>query len=109
MRITYDAVAQTLYCRETPRTRGGWALFHADTADVDAGGLAVPLVLEPGEDLTLRVFLDRSVVEVFANRRVCMTGRMYPEDAGAVEVALLAESGEATAKQLDAWQMKSIW
>ena len=71
--------------------------------------LEIPLALEPGEDLTLRVFLDRSVVEVFANRKVCVTERIYPEDVGAVEVALFAETGQALVKEVDAWQMKSIW
>ena len=36
------------------------------------------LELRPGELLRLHVFLDRSVIEVFANHRACITGRIYP-------------------------------
>ena len=38
-----------------------------------------PLGLGAGEALELRVFIDRSVVEVFANDRQCLTVRVYPE------------------------------
>ena len=34
--------------------------------------------LQPREPLKLRIFIDRSVVEVFANGRQCMTQRIYP-------------------------------
>ena len=37
-----------------------------------------PLVLLPDEALKLHIFLDRSVVEIFANDRVAMATRIYP-------------------------------
>ena len=37
-----------------------------------------PVVLEDGENLELRVFIDRSIVEVFANDRLCIAARVYP-------------------------------
>jgi beta-fructofuranosidase len=37
-----------------------------------------PLALGPDESLRLQVFLDRSVLEVFANQRVSITSRLYP-------------------------------
>jgi len=36
------------------------------------------LVLLPDEALKLHIFLDRSVVEIFANDRVAMATRIYP-------------------------------
>ncbi len=42
-----------------------------------------PLPLAAGEPLDLRIFLDRSVVEVFANGR-CLTTRLYPTDLSAL-------------------------
>ena len=38
-----------------------------------------PLELEDGEPLKLRMFIDKSVVEVFANGRQCVALRVYPE------------------------------
>ena len=37
-----------------------------------------PVFLEPDEPLQLRVFIDRSVVEVFANGKQCVAARVYP-------------------------------
>ena len=37
-----------------------------------------PLALAQDELLELRVFIDRSVIEVFANDRQCLTVRVYP-------------------------------
>ena len=36
------------------------------------------LTLAAGENLRLRVFLDRSVIEVYANARATLTSRVYP-------------------------------
>jgi beta-fructofuranosidase len=107
--ITYDTVERTLHFKAPVGVRGGWNVYNANWATGDSKDLALPLELGPGEDLTLRVFLDRSIVEVIANRQVCVTDRLYPEDVAAVEAVLVAESGETTVRQLDTWQMKSIW
>jgi len=45
-----------------------------------------PVYLAPGEPLKLRVFLDKSVVEVFANGRQCAAVRVYPSLADSVGV-----------------------
>jgi sucrose-6-phosphate hydrolase SacC (GH32 family) len=64
-----------------------------------------PFVLAAGEPLRLRVFLDRSIVEVFANRRQCVTQRIYPTRADSVEVVLVSEGGECDVESLSAWEM----
>jgi beta-fructofuranosidase len=70
---------------------------------------AAPLTLGPVEPLRLRIFLDRSVLEVFANERVSITSRVYPTRADSLGVALLAEHEGARLLRLDAWQMRTIW
>ena len=45
-----------------------------------------PLILGNGESLKLRVFIDRSVVEVFANDRQCLTKRIYPSREDSIGV-----------------------
>lgn len=64
--------------------------------------IALPL---DGESLSLRVFLDRSVVEVFANERACLTARIYPERPDSTGIALFAEDGAARLLGLRAWDM----
>jgi|GEM_PF-122058 len=65
--------------------------------------------LGENEPFKLRVFVDRSVVEVFVNGRQCLAVRVYPGRADSVGVSLRAQGRDAALKSLDAWQMKSIY
>lgn len=67
------------------------------------------LVKRGDEPLKLRVFIDRSVVEVFVNERQYLGTRVYPGRKDSLGVSLRAHGQEAVLKKLDAWQMKSIW
>lgn len=66
---------------------------------------AAPFELKPGEPLRLRVFVDRSIVEVFANDRQCVTQRIYPSRDDSLGVTLIARGGTAKVKSLHAWRM----
>lgn len=67
-------------------------------------------VLERGsEPLKLRIFVDRSVVEVFANGKVYLAQRVYPGRQDSVGVSIRAQGQEAVLKRLDAWRVKPIW
>ena len=68
-----------------------------------------PLDLTPSEPLKLRIFLDRSVLEVFANRRLCLSKRIYPARSDSLGVQLFADGDSVTARSIDAWAMASIW
>ena len=68
-----------------------------------------PFKLHEGEPLRLRVFIDKSVVEVFANGRQCLALRVYPGREDSVGVSVRAQGSDAVLRSLDAWQMKSIW
>ena len=68
-----------------------------------------PFPLPKGEMLELRIFVDRSVVEVFANGTQCLAVRVYPEREDSVGVSLRAQGQEATLVSLDAWKLKNIW
>ena len=58
--------------------------------------------------LRLRVFLDRSVTEVYVNDRECVTvTAIIPTSADGL--ALTAKGGEARLKSLDAWPIHTIW
>jgi beta-fructofuranosidase len=62
-----------------------------------------------GEPVELRVFLDRSVVEVFVNSREYLAKRIYPSHPQGQVVELFAVGGRATARSVDVWRMEAIW
>ena len=68
-----------------------------------------PVVLAPGEPVELRVFVDRSVVEVFVNGRQCLAVRVYPERHDSLGVSLRCQGADSRLLSLDAWNMLSIW
>jgi beta-fructofuranosidase len=65
--------------------------------------------MKSDETLKLRVFIDKSVVEVFVNGKQCLAARVYPSLKDAVGVSIRAQGKEAALKSFDAWQMKSIY
>ncbi|MCZ6680183.1 MAG: glycoside hydrolase family 32 protein, partial [Candidatus Poribacteria bacterium] len=64
-----------------------------------------PFDLTAGESLRLHIFLDRSVLEVFANGRQCVTQRIYPSRSDSLGVALFSRSGSVNVKSVEAWDM----
>ncbi|MBL8058927.1 MAG: glycoside hydrolase family 32 protein [Anaerolineales bacterium] len=76
--------------------------------DVDRGVRRAPLSLAGGA-LRLRVFVDRSVIEVFANGRLCLAGRVYPTRPDSLGVDLLVRQGPVRLKSLTAWPLSAIW
>jgi beta-fructofuranosidase len=68
-----------------------------------------PLSLAKGDQtLKLRIFIDRSVLEVFANESVCFTKVISPLEANAA-LEISAEGGNANAKRIRAWPIRTIW
>ena len=68
-----------------------------------------PVFLAPEENLKMRVFIDKSIVEVFVNNRQCLAVRVYPNREDSVGVALRAVGRDVRLVVLDAWEMKSIY
>ncbi len=68
-----------------------------------------PVFIARDEPLKLRVFIDRSVVEVFANGHQCVALRVYPGREDSIGVSLRAQGQDAELKSLDAWQMEGIY
>jgi len=64
-----------------------------------------PFALKPGEPLKLRVFVDKSVVEVFANDRQAISRRVYPVRNDSVGVSLFARGGRVRFNTVKAWEM----
>ncbi len=67
-----------------------------------------PLSLAKNRKLDLHIFIDRSVLEVFANESVCITKIISPLDDNAT-LEIHADDGDANAKLIQAWPIKTIW
>ena len=68
-----------------------------------------PVFIEPDEPLKLRVFIDKSVVEVFVNGKQCVAMRVYPGREDSTGVSLRSQGKDSQLKALDAWQMEDIY
>jgi beta-fructofuranosidase len=64
-----------------------------------------PFALHPGEALHLRVYIDKSVVEIYANDRQAICRRVFPGREDSLGVALFAEGGNARFSHVAAWEM----
>jgi beta-fructofuranosidase len=94
--VYYDAITKQL-CVDTNKSS-----LTEGPKSIEAG----PLELKAGEPLKLRIFVDKSVVEVFANDgRQAVMRRIYPSRPDSVGVKLFSVGGPATATALEAWQM----
>ena len=65
--------------------------------------------LGDGEILELRIFVDTSIVEVFANNRRYLTVRVHPDRDDSLGVQVRAQGKDAVLLSLDAWRMKNIY
>lgn len=65
---------------------------------------SAPLELKKRELLKLRVFIDKSIVEVFANDRQAIARSVYPSP-GATGLRLFSEGGPSTVKNLKRWEL----
>ncbi len=92
--IYYDAAEHQLVC---DTTRSGLDFGRK----VVEGG---PLTLVAGEPLTLRIFVDRAIVEVFANDRQAVARTIYPTRRGR-SVKLFARGAAASATAVNAWEL----
>ena len=113
--IFYDRASRTLKVGVSRSTRDD-SIQYAYYRNADAterlpeaerfvAAQAAPFELAAGESLELRIFLDHSVLEVFANHRECITQRIYPTRPDSTGVRLFSNGGSAHAKSIRAWDM----
>ncbi len=81
--------------------------LHFNGSELQALDAKAPLVLTQGK-LNLRIFVDRSVLEIFANGTVCITKVIAPLDGNST-LEIHVDGGAAKVKRVQAWPMKSIW
>ena len=80
-----------------------------DGESVWVGGIEIPYVLSEGQDaLKLRVFLDKSVIEVFVDDGTRVASNFIDCGANDLGIELFARGGAAAFRSIDIWEMESI-
>jgi sucrose-6-phosphate hydrolase SacC (GH32 family) len=87
--------------KATLRYDAGECRIETDVDGVARGG---PLTLD-GDRLRLRVFLDRSMVEAYANGRRSLTSRIYPRHPEKAQGMGISASADVTLNRLRVWPL----
>ena len=74
---------------------------------VEVGKVVAPFALEEGEDLSLRVFIDKNLVEVFVNGRQAVVTAI-PFVAKNTAVHLFSNRGGVEVTSVQFWKMQSM-
>ena len=111
LRCSPDGQEQT---RIVYRSAQGQLVVERDESsvspDVERSECMATVELAAGEPLRLHIFLDRSVLEVFANGgQTCLTTRIYPLRPDSLGLGLMLRSGQAKLRSMDVWVLASIW
>lgn len=80
----------------------------ADRKSLGVGTIKAPFELKDKEDLTLRVFIDKNLVEVFANDRQAAVFA-HKHIRKNPNISLFVKGGDAAVKSIKAWKMKTIY
>ena len=74
---------------------------------LNLGSLTPPLELDPGEGLNLRIFLDKEMIEVFANDRQAVV-YVHPHEDQDTGIVLFSKGADLEA-EVTAWPMETIY
>ncbi len=96
-----------VYCDENGR-KGLPIAFHTESQTLTVGETTIPLPWSPTEEVVLRVFLDKSIVEVFANDRLAALAP-HRYDPGDLGVGLYTEEGTVRVQEVECWNLRSIY
>ena len=81
---------------------------EAGSKTLRVGNARAPFALGDGEELALRIFIDKNLVEVFANdRQAAVAAQRY--DPKQLSVRLFSSGGDVTVKQIKWWKMRTIF
>ena len=96
-----------VYC-DMEGNRGFPITFEPGKKTLTLGETRVPFELKPAENLKLRVFLDKSIIEVFINdRQAALAPHHYaPENLG---ITLFSQGGAVLVPEVKGWKLRSIY
>ncbi|KAG6011545.1 hypothetical protein E4U54_008034 [Claviceps lovelessii] len=99
--LVFDLATQTITV-----DRSKSSLEQLGTNSPDTGYLR----LLPGEDLDIRIFVDVSIIEIYANDRFALTSRVYPSLDGSTGASYDFGGLDDKNVELEYWQtLKQAW
>ncbi|MCA0755984.1 GH32 C-terminal domain-containing protein [Paenibacillus sp. N4] len=109
VRSTGDGREETLiyYDKENGRLEIDRSRSSLDP-DIAKGIQGGEMALDDGK-LKLRIYLDRSMVEAYADGKNSITSRVYPTQQDALGLELWSRGGEAKIGKLQVWEMNSAY
>ena len=115
--VTFDFAKQTVSVDCTRASLGKdiyhpfphpWSAHHpmgGMYGKEDARVQTAPLGIRNGQLLGLRLFLDRSILELYVDQGPCLTQRVYPTRADAKNIVLFSTGGSTKVLRVDAWDI----
>ncbi len=105
--IGFDRNSQTLFCDTTasskdPETKNLPPFLGNQL--IQRGSLKIA----DNERLRLRVYIDASVIEAFANGRVSLSDRVYPVNPESLGIGLFSKGGTAHLSSMAMWKLDPI-
>ncbi len=82
--------------------------FGAGQKELNIGKINPPFELKAGEELTLRIFIDKNLVEVFANDRQAAVVS-HASIRKNPNIKIFTKDIDLFVKEIHAWKMKSIY
>jgi beta-fructofuranosidase len=83
--------------------------LNKEARTIKVGSVTAPFELKAGEKLVLRIFIDKHLVEVFANDIQAVFAKDSKYDSERIGTRLFAEGGEFKVKSVTAWKMRSAY
>jgi beta-fructofuranosidase len=83
--------------------------LHRESKTLKVGPVVAPFALKDGEDLTLRVFIDKNLVEVFANGRQAVMNAPKIISLDNTGARLFSVDGDVKVETITSWKMRTIY
>ena len=104
--ITYDRSAQ-VFVIDFTRASSDTSLDYPKPIDSRIPRLKqiVPYPLKNGGELHLDIFVDRSIIEIFVDSRICLVQRVYPTREDSRQFRLFSRDAPIIVKDIVRWRM----
>ena len=106
--VTYDAEEQQFVVDFERASEDGDQLTYGRSRREDVRGgrqQVVPFPLNGEGRLDIDLFVDRSVIEIFVNSRICIAQRVYPTRDDSMGFKLFAKDRPASFRDIVKWEM----
>ena len=105
--VTYDAERQQFVVDFERASEDGGLTYDRNAQSYNRGARQqiVPHPLEVGGRLDLDIFVDRSVIEIFVNSRICIVQRVYPARDDSKGFRLFTKDRPISVRDITKWEM----